>query len=166
MSRKTIVALYDTPAEAQAARQSLIAAGFDEMNLDITADGGFGGSMEGHGGVVAMIMGWGVPESEAHAYAEGLRQGGALLTASFASDDAVSRASTLLRSNTQAPSTTGPAERTADGAGLGAGAAAMRDANREAQADRTPSAGTQGAEALKADIDRADRGTIDRGRLP
>ncbi|WP_207461776.1 hypothetical protein [Azospirillum sp. SYSU D00513] len=186
--RKTIVALYDSAAQAEAARQSLLAAGFDETDLDLHSDGGFGGSMDGHGAVVATMIGWGMPEAEAHQYAEGLRRGGTLLTASLASDEAVSRATGILEPTGRVDLSERSAQwrndtmtDTSTGSGLAGAAASMRDANAAPHVDQTQSAQNQSAPfpatrtekagapmegPLAEDIDRADRGTLDRGRLP
>ncbi|MBP2312213.1 hypothetical protein [Azospirillum soli] len=96
MARKTIVALYDRRAEAEAVRQQLLDAGFDDLNIEVVADGGFGGSNDYHGGLFVLLSGWGVPAEEAHEYAEGVRQGGALVTVSLLRMSAIQRALSVL----------------------------------------------------------------------
>lgn len=117
MARKTIVALYDRRSEAEAARQQLLDAGFDDLNIEVVADGGFGGSNDYHGGLFVLLSGWGVPAEEAHEYAEGVRQGGALVTVSLLRMSAVQRALSILEPDSPRSTT------------LGQAAAAMRDAN-------------------------------------
>jgi hypothetical protein len=48
------------------------------------------------GGIVGALTGAGIPEEEAHVYAEGIRRGGALVTARV-SDDQVEAAETILK---------------------------------------------------------------------
>ncbi|WP_448189488.1 hypothetical protein [Azospirillum sp. sgz301742] len=92
---KTIVALYDTPAEADAAAQDIRATGFTDLEVELIRHSGYGGG-EGYGEVMPQLLGWGVPHDEAIAYAEGLRRGGALLVISPQDDDATARAVTTL----------------------------------------------------------------------
>jgi len=116
MARKTIVALYDRRSEAEAVRKELLDAGFDDLNIEVVADGGFGGSNDFHGGLFVLLSGWGVPNEEAHEYAEGVRLGGALVAVSLLRTSAVQSALSILEP---------------DGArtNLGHAAAAMRNAN-------------------------------------
>lgn len=88
---KTIVALFDTPAEADAARRDVMAAGFTELEVDLIRHSGYGAG-EGYGDVLPQLKGWGVPHDDAVAYAEGLRRGGALLVVSPQDDAAATRA--------------------------------------------------------------------------
>ncbi|WP_448202606.1 hypothetical protein [Azospirillum sp. sgz302134] len=96
MARKTIVALYDSRAEAEAAQRDLLDAGFDDLTVDVVFDGGFGGSNDFHGGLFVLLSGWGVPNEEAHDYAEAVRQGGALLVVSLTRESAIRRALDVL----------------------------------------------------------------------
>jgi len=117
MARKTIVALYDRRAEAEAVRKELLDAGFDDLNIEVVADGGFGGSNDFHGGLFVLLSGWGVPHEEAHEYAEGVRLGGALVAVSLLRTSAVQSALSILEPD---------GARTTN---LGHAAAAMREAN-------------------------------------
>ncbi len=108
MSR-TITALFDTRAEAEAAKTRLTSASIDADNVRIVdqssgSDLGMGGSSgmssssgsssEGHGfwaGLKDMF----VPDEDRHSYNEGISRGGSLLYASVDDDD-VDRAIDLL----------------------------------------------------------------------
>jgi len=92
---KTIVALFDTPADADAAAQHLREAGFDDADVDLIRHSGYGAG-EGYGDIMPQLLGWGVPHDEAVAYAEGLRRGGALLAITPDDDAGVDRAVGLL----------------------------------------------------------------------
>lgn len=118
MARKTIVALYDRRVEAEAMRQALLDDGFDDLNIEVVSDGGFGGSNDFHGGLFVLLSGWGVPPEEAHEYAEAVRQGGAMVVVSLTRTSAVQRALEILET---------------DGAptNLGQAATAMRHVNMQ-----------------------------------
>jgi len=92
---KTLVALFDTPDDAEAAERHLLAAGFSDMEVEVLRNSGYGAG-EGYGEVMPQLKGWGVPHDEAVAYGEGLRRGGALLVVSPRDDEAVSRAVAVL----------------------------------------------------------------------
>jgi len=94
---KTLVALFDTPDDAEAAERDLLAAGFSDMEVEVLRNSGYGAG-EGYGEVMPQLKGWGVPHDEAVAYGEGLRRGGALLVVSPRDDEAVSRAVGVLES--------------------------------------------------------------------
>lgn len=121
MARKTIVALYDTPEQAETAKQALRADAVSDTNLEVVAAGGYGAA-SGHGDLQPTLLGWGVPRAEADGYASAVQQGGALLVASFTDDASVERAANLLRSGR-------PLDGGAPGGTLGDAASAMRDAN-------------------------------------
>ena len=97
---KTIVALFDTPEQADSARQDIHSAGFTDTEVELIRHSGYGAG-EGYGDVLPQLKGWGVPHDEAVAYAEGLRRGGALLVVSPQDDDATARAVAALE--TRAP---------------------------------------------------------------
>ena len=150
---KTIVALFDTPAEADAARRDVMAAGFTELEIDLIRHSGYGAG-EGYGDVLPQLKGWGVPDDDAVAYAEGLRRGGALLVVSPQDDDAATRAVAALDTRSSAQNTADPTGRSAEWRAtgwsgepppampkpptpdadrrLGDAAEALRDANAEA----------------------------------
>ncbi|MBP2293163.1 hypothetical protein [Azospirillum rugosum] len=117
MARKTIVALYDQRSEAETVRRELLDAGFDDLTVDVVFDGGFGGANDGHGGLWSLLTGWGVPDGEAHDYAEAVRLGGALVVVSLTRVDAVERALAILEPDGARAGNLGPA------------AAAMRSVN-------------------------------------
>lgn len=92
MSEKTIVALYDdaTPVERVLAeldgagipRSSFQIVGGSSASSSITSsasDRAFGSDFGVAGSRVSSLTGLGVPESDAHMYAEGVRRGGVLL---------------------------------------------------------------------------------------
>jgi hypothetical protein len=72
----------------------VVAAGW----LAATAAGAVAGAAVGGatGGIVGSLTGAGVPESDAHVYAEGVRRGGSLVTAKVA-DERVSEAQSILQ---------------------------------------------------------------------
>jgi len=108
--QNTIVALYDTRTDAEAAVRDLEADGFDRSVTEIIthADAGAGiGSASSTGftdtdharhaggGFLSRLSGWNVPDRDAHVYAEGVRRGGALLKLRVDDDD-VQRAVAVL----------------------------------------------------------------------
>ncbi|SMH37914.1 YsnF/AvaK domain-containing protein [Azospirillum agricola] len=88
---KTIVALYDTRTDAEAALRDLEAEGFDRGVGELVShnDAGMSGSY------LSRLSDWNVPEADAHVYAEGMRRGGTLLTLRVDDDD-VERAIAVL----------------------------------------------------------------------
>lgn len=125
MARKTIVALYDQRSEAETVRRELLDAGFDDLTVDVVFDGGFGGANDGHGGLYALLTGWGVPNDEAHDYAEAVRLGGALVVVSLTRVDAVERALAILEPGLDSGLESGGAR----AGNLDRAAAAMRGVN-------------------------------------
>ena len=89
MSR-TITALFDDRDDAMAGRQRLLDARIDADNIrihdksELTADGY---SDDSHHGFWASIKNAFLPDEDRHAYEEGLRRGGYLLTADVDSDE-------------------------------------------------------------------------------
>lgn len=92
---KTIIALYDTRADAEAALRDLEAEGFDRNVGEIVShsDAGAGG------GFLSRLSNWNVPETDAHVYAEGMRRGGTLLKLRLDDED-VDRAIAVLERGT------------------------------------------------------------------
>ncbi len=88
---RTITALYDERHEAEAARTQLTATGIETSQVQITSnetDGGAqassgGQSGGGHsgGGFFSQLKDFFMPDEDRHAYHEGVRRGGYLLTA-------------------------------------------------------------------------------------
>ncbi|WP_029007058.1 hypothetical protein [Azospirillum halopraeferens] len=97
MARKTIVALYDSALDADAARTRLRDAGIPDDDIEVHSHSGYGAG-NGGGEIIPNLTGWGVPQDEAFVYAEGLREGGTLLVVSLLKDDSVERAIGLLGS--------------------------------------------------------------------
>jgi hypothetical protein len=90
MSR-TLTALFDTRADAEAGRQRLLAANVDADNIrihDKSSVGETGYSSHEEPGLWASIKNAFLPDEDRHTYEEGLRRGGVLLTADIDSDDA------------------------------------------------------------------------------
>lgn len=82
---KTIVALYDSRSDAEAAVRDLETEGFDRSVSEIVTHTG---TADRHGGgFLSRLIGWNVPESDAHMYAEGVRRGGSLLKLSVDDED-------------------------------------------------------------------------------
>ncbi len=119
MARRTIVALYDRHGEAEAARKELLDAGFDDLTIELISEGGFGGANDGHGGLYVQLAGWGLPDADAHLYAEGVRLGGSLLAVSLLRTAAVERALAVLGADAAPRRTSGvglyPAPQAPDG---------------------------------------------------
>ena len=93
---RTITALYDSRYHAEAARSQLTAMGIPENEVRITTDGGSasGPANEGeHRGFFASLKDFFMPDEDRHAYHEGVRRGGYLLTARVDED----RADTVCR---------------------------------------------------------------------
>jgi hypothetical protein len=85
---KTVFGLMDHFSEAQASVRDLAAAGFRREHIGTVGGGKIGG-----------LMNLGVPEEEAHAYAEGLRRGATLVTATAETDAMADRAAEIMRSH-------------------------------------------------------------------
>lgn len=82
MSR-TLTALFDQRADAENAKQQLIQVGVDAGEIDITHQGGsdrYAGGGDGEG-FWASLKNLFVADEDRHAYAEGIRRGGYLLSA-------------------------------------------------------------------------------------
>jgi hypothetical protein len=90
MSR-TLTALFDTRADAEAGRQRLLAANVDADNIKIhdkSSVGDTGYSSQESPGLWASIKHAFLPDQDRHLYEEGMRRGGFLLTADIDGDDA------------------------------------------------------------------------------
>jgi hypothetical protein len=90
MSR-TLTALFDTRADAEAGRQRLLAAHVDADNIrihDKSSVGDTGYSSHEEPGLWASIKSAFLPDEDRHVYEEGLRRGGFLLVADIDGDDA------------------------------------------------------------------------------
>src|SRR5919202_129016 len=95
---KTLVALYDTFADAERVVQELIEDGFARRDihlaLDYTKSGtAHSSSIERDAAyegahLIETLADLGVPSDEAHAYAEGVRRGGALVVVESGDDQA------------------------------------------------------------------------------
>src|SRR5918911_2878866 len=103
---KTLVALYDTVPEADRVVQELMADGFSRSDIHLAlndtqsratqrstveGDAAYAGAT-----LLATLADLGVPADEAHAYAEGVRRGGALVVVE-SSDDRAERGMAILR---------------------------------------------------------------------
>jgi uncharacterized protein (TIGR02271 family) len=82
---RTLTALYDTRDHAEQARQDLIDAGVPSQDVNISAADHAGGgesqtSDSASGGFMQSVKNFFMPEQDHHAYSEGLRRGGVLLT--------------------------------------------------------------------------------------
>jgi uncharacterized protein (TIGR02271 family) len=93
---RTITALYDSRADAEHARAELAAAGLATTDVQITAADeaatGTSGSTSGDSGeprgFLASLKDFFMPDEDRHAYSEGVRRGGSLLTVRVAEEDA------------------------------------------------------------------------------
>jgi hypothetical protein len=90
MSR-TVTALYDTKAEAEAARDRLSAAVDVEGRARIIDKTSGGGSDDGHG-----LHGLALSHEDRHAYHEGIRRGGYMLCAEVDGDEDVDKIVAIL----------------------------------------------------------------------
>ena len=78
----TVVGLFETRAEAEAAMNDLISSGFSSSDIDLKANGYGGGSL------ISELEGEGVPSADARLYAEGVQAGDALEIAHTSDDRA------------------------------------------------------------------------------
>ena len=103
---KTLVALYDTFTDAERVVQELIEDGFSRSDIHLTLDHTksrtahtlsveWDSAYEG-ANLLDTLVDLGVPYDEAHAYAEGVRRGGALVVVE-SSDDRAERGMEILR---------------------------------------------------------------------
>lgn len=82
MTQRTLTALYDTSGAADAARNELLALGVPSADIDIRgAEAGTAAAADQDRGFWASLADLFMPDEDRHAYAEGLRRGGCLLTA-------------------------------------------------------------------------------------
>ncbi len=79
----TVVGLFETRAEAEAALNDLISSGFSSSDIDLKA-AGYGG-----GGLISELEGEGVPSADAKLYSEGVSAGDALEIAHTSDDRAM-----------------------------------------------------------------------------
>lgn len=89
MSR-TLTALFDTRADAEAGRQRLLDARVDADNIKIhdkSSVGETGYSSREEPGLWASVKNAFLPDEDRHVYEEGMRRGGFLLTADINGDD-------------------------------------------------------------------------------
>src|SRR5919198_6564178 len=103
---KTLVALYDTFADAERVVQELIADGFARSDIHMALDrtkshAAHASSVEWDSAyeganLIDTLADLGVPYDEAHSYAEGVRRGGALVVVE-SSDDRAERGMEILR---------------------------------------------------------------------
>jgi len=102
---KTIVALYDTRSDAEAAVRDLEADGFSRSVTEIVTHTGatteaMSDSATAHSGaLLSRLGGWDVPESDAHVFAEAVRRGGALLKLRVDDEDVDRAVAVLERGN-------------------------------------------------------------------
>jgi len=102
---KTIVALYDTRSDAEAAVRDLEADGFSRSVTEIvthtgaTTEAMIDSATAHSGGLLSRLSGWDVPDSDAHVYAEAVRRGGALLKLRVDDDDVDRAVAVLERGN-------------------------------------------------------------------
>jgi len=111
---KTIVALYGSRSDAEAAIRDLEAEGFDRSIAEIvthaealTSMGSASGAdytdtdyaRQNSGRFLSRLTSWDIPERDAHVYAEGVRRGGALLKLRVDDDDVDRAVAVLERGN-------------------------------------------------------------------
>ena len=109
--KQSIVGLYDRMNDAQDAIRALHDAGFKNSDISLLVDirpltipaigpaiaaGPLGGSAPG--GLVATLVKYGVPDTEAQFYVEGVRRGGALVAVNV-EDNKTSQARQILQSH-------------------------------------------------------------------
>ncbi|HYD29710.1 MAG TPA: YsnF/AvaK domain-containing protein [Azospirillaceae bacterium] len=97
MADKTLVALFANESEAQTTLSDLENAGIDRRNVTVTSHGDYG--TRGAAGLLSMLNSRGVPEQDAHGYAEGVRRGGTLLALDLPADQVDRAMSVLERGN-------------------------------------------------------------------
>ena len=96
----TITAMFDTRADAEAAKERLKTSNVDADHIHIHDKSSAGYQEQGHSthaepGIWASIKNAFLPDEDRHTYEEGVRRGGAVLTADV-DDDAVGRAIDVL----------------------------------------------------------------------
>lgn len=145
MSR-TITALFDSRADAEAARQRLIDAAIDVSGIDIvdqTTAGNIGAtsySTHENRGFWATLKDAFLPDEDRHVYEEGVRRGGHLLTASVGDHDADTAVAILDEANT---------------VDIDARANEWRSAGWDYQAPAAATAATTGYDATRTDHDQS-----------
>lgn len=157
---KTITAMFDTRADAEAARQRLVTAGIgaDDVHVVDKSTAGYSAdrrpTTSEDKGIWASIKGVFLPDEDRHTYEEGIHRGGAVLTAHVADDRADEAVHVLDDANSVDLD-----GRTQDWSASGWNnpiAAPMAMGGMERDTDR----GTTG----RADMDRADLDRADTGR--
>lgn len=131
---KTIVALYDSRSDAEAAVRDLEAEGFDRGVSEIVTHTGTADQQGG--GFLSRLTGWNVPESDAHVYAEGVRRGGSLLKLNVDDDDVNRAIAVLERGNVVDVEHRGQAYRASGWQGYDETAAAYDDSAATAERAR------------------------------
>ncbi|SNB47173.1 YsnF/AvaK domain-containing protein [Geobacter sp. DSM 9736] len=111
---KTVVGLMDTSQDAQKVLQELVSSGFEREKISIMAEEGPRQGLKGAeklrrvegadagvgavpGGAIGALTRLGMPEQDAHKYAEGVRRGGLLITVTTDNDSADNAASIMRR---------------------------------------------------------------------
>jgi hypothetical protein len=89
---KTVIGLMDSQAEAQKVVQELLDCGFDRKEMRMMA-----GGEPGAVGLLGALASRGVPEDEAHFYAEGVRRGATLIALNAGNDELAMRGEGILQ---------------------------------------------------------------------
>lgn len=87
MSIRTITAIFDSAEDAQRTRQQLLSSGLDEDRVKIVSQESSARSGDDHKGLWESIKDFFVSDEDRHAYDEGVRRGGYLLTARVDEED-------------------------------------------------------------------------------
>ncbi len=185
MANRTITALFDSRAEAEQAVQALVSeVGLDrsavrvDLSSEATTTTGAAASSHEDRGFFASLKDLFVPDEDRHAYAEGMRRGGVLVSAQV--DDArIDRAMDVLEQHGAADLDEREAEWRRSGwtghagtaaAGTGATLGAVSDGNSTGAASArttTATGAVQGGEAIPITEERLTVGKreVNRGRV-
>lgn len=201
MSDKTIVALYGDAAPVERVLTELDDAGIPRSSFQVVGstsagsstissapDRAFGTDFGAAGNRVSSLTGLGVPESDAHIYAEGVRRGGTLLVGRVPEDSCGRALDIIERHDPVDPELHGQhlkdrgwtgydetaadydaaqaaEERSLHGAGLSAAAAGMRDVNAARTGDDTRPGGAEREEHIPLAEEQVEIGkrSVERG---
>ena len=105
MTTRTLTAMFDTRQDAEAAKERLRAASIDVTDVHVHDQSSAGFSRENYStqqdkGVWASMKGAFMPDEDRHTYEEGVRRGGAVLTAEVEEGDADKAVAVLEDANT------------------------------------------------------------------
>jgi uncharacterized protein (TIGR02271 family) len=96
---RTIIALFDSLGDADAAIANLVQAGFDRTSIETLTHSSTAAGAETQPSFLTRMLGWNIPEDDAGIFDEGVRRGGVLLRLTIEEIDAERAIGVLDRSN-------------------------------------------------------------------